>query len=213
MICRYRPSTSSRCLGCFYALLQPRRPVQTLRSAGNTPILLPSSCDEFPPPAISPKSNPNLFPDPVHRRMSSAAFSGLPMVINCQTHNHLRHYLDRALQILNPEIVGGLNLLPSACAMGTVAMSSTQKIAQCHRSYTWTTSSREPYTLARPYQTNLPTAFSPSHAKSSLHDDLAYANDRSGLAVKWRVEEGTIYLGCDLILDALLKGLPVIKLG
>ena len=91
--------------------------------------------------------------------MSSAAFSGLPMVINCQTHNHLRHYLDRALQILDPEIVGGLNLLPSACAMGTVTMSSTRKITPCHRSCTWTASSREPYTLARPCQIDLPTAF------------------------------------------------------
>ena len=62
--------------------------------------------------------HPGLFPQTAHGTMSLDAFSDLPIVINGRSYHNLRHHLGRALQILDPHRVGGLNLLPTTFGMG-----------------------------------------------------------------------------------------------
>lgn len=50
--------------------------------------------------------------------MSLETFSDLPMVINVRKYQNLRHYLDRALRIVDPDRTGGLNLLPTISGIG-----------------------------------------------------------------------------------------------
>ena len=158
---------------------------------------------------------PRLFPQTAHGTMSLDAFSEFPIIINGQSYQNLRHYLERALQILDPHRVGGLNLLPTAFGMGdghggNVMVSTTSTVPSILYVDYEVAGTHTPFLdLAKPiYQDGF---FDVAYA-DFLHDDLTHAVDGDRIAIKWRVEEGAMYIDYDLTMDSLSKGLPVIKL-
>ncbi|KAL2041524.1 hypothetical protein N7G274_005906 [Stereocaulon virgatum] len=159
--------------------------------------------------------HPRLFPRTAHRTMSLDAFSDLPLVINGRSYHNLRHHLGRVLQIIDLHRVGGLNLLPTAFGLGDrhggnviVSMESTVP-SILYVDYEVAGTYTPFFDLAKPiYQDGF---FVVDYA-DFLHDDLTHTVDGDGMAIKWKVEEGTIYINYDLTLEPLSKGLAFIKL-
>ncbi len=147
--------------------------------------------------------------------MSLDAFSDLPIVINGRSYHDLRHHLGRALQILDPHRVGGLNLLTTAFGLGdghggNVMVSTESTVPSILYVDYEVAGTHTPFLdLAKPiYQDGF---FDVAYA-DFLHDDLTRTVDGDGMAVRWRVEEGTIHVDYDLNMETLSKGLAVIKL-
>lgn len=147
--------------------------------------------------------------------MSLNAFSHLPMIINGQRYQTLWHHLERALRILDPHKVGELNLLPTAFGLGDGhggnIMVSTKSIVPSilYVDYEVAGSHAPFLDLAKPiYQDGF---FDVAH-EDFLHDDLTHTVNGSGIAIGWRVDEGTIYIEYDLTMETLSKGLAVFKL-
>jgi len=159
--------------------------------------------------------HPCLFPQTAHGTMSLDAFSDLPIVINGRSYHNLRHHLGRALQILDPHRVGGLNLLTTAFGLGdghggNVMVSTESTVPSILYVDYEVAGTHTPFLdLAKPiYQDGF---FDVAYA-DFLHDDLTHTVDGDGMAVRWRVEEGTIHIDYDLNMETLSKGLAVIKL-
>ena len=161
------------------------------------------------------EGNPCLFPQTAHGVMSLDAFSDLPMTINGQSYQNLRHYLECALQVLDPHRVGGLNLLPTAFGLGdghggNVMVSMTSMVPSILYVDYEVAGTHTPFLdLTKPiYQDGF---FDVAYA-DFLHDDLTRTVDGDGIRIKWRVEEGTIHVDYNLNIEALSKALAVIKL-
>ncbi len=147
--------------------------------------------------------------------MSLDAFSDLPIVINGRSYHDLRHHLGRALQILDPHRVGGLNLLTTAFGLGdghggNVMVSTESTVPSILYVDYEVAGTHTPFLdLAKPiYQDGF---FDVAYA-DFLHDDLTRTVDGDGMAVRWRVEERTIHVDYDLNMETLSKGLAVIEL-
>ncbi|KAL2037669.1 hypothetical protein N7G274_009614 [Stereocaulon virgatum] len=158
---------------------------------------------------------PQFFAQTDHGTMSLEAFSDLPMVINGRRYQNLRHHLNRALVVLDPNRIGGLNSLPTAFGMGdghggNVMISKEQGAPSILYVDYEVAGTHTPFLdLAKPiYQDGF---FSVAYA-DLLHDDLTHTSERDGVGIKWRVEEGTIFVDYDLALQTLSKGVAVIKL-
>ncbi len=159
--------------------------------------------------------HPHLFPPTAHGTMSLDSFSHLPMIINGQSYQTLWHHLQRALRILDPHRVEGLNILPTAFGLGDGhggnTMVSTKSIVPSilYVDYEVAGSHTPFLDLAKPiYQDGF---FDVAYA-DFLHNDLTHTVDGSGIAIAWRIDEGTIYIDYDLTMETLSKGLAVIKL-
>lgn len=157
----------------------------------------------------------DFFPQKAHGTMSLEAFSDLPMVINGRKYQNLQHHLDRALLVLDPNRIGGLNSLPTAFGMGdghggNVMISNKSTAPSILYVDYEVAGTHTPFLdLAKPiYQDGF---FKVAYA-DFLHDDLTQTSERDGISVNWRLEEETIYVDYDLTFQTLSKGLAIIKL-
>ncbi|KAL9126119.1 MAG: hypothetical protein Q9217_004780 [Psora testacea] len=159
--------------------------------------------------------NPSFLQHTGREAMNLEVFLDSPVIINGQSHQSLRYYLNRASRVLDPDRVGGLNTLPIAFGFGdghggnVMVSSASSPPSMLYVDYEVAGHHPPFLDLAKPiYQDGF---FDIAYA-DVLYGDLTLGSHHKEVSVKWWEDAGSIHIDYHLDLKPLNKGLAVIKL-
>ena len=159
--------------------------------------------------------SPSFFEGIFNSCMPSQEFLDILIIIKGQNHGTLRHHLDRATYILDPERPAGLQSLPCAFGFGDghggnvmVSLDSNPPPI-LYVDYEVTGHNTPFLDLVKPIY--LDGFFSAAYA-DLLYEYLPRKNDVGDIWVEWTIEKDRIFIDYGFTLEPLWKALACIKL-